>query len=454
MGNVIPGPSGIAAKSGGPGMKRLIAALCGVVAAMSIARAADLAADEPATLLPSVAMTESGWTATFASEVRYFSWQSDVGFPPREAPAGVRGSGVQMYIPYALQVIGRPNDDFKIELLGRGGWVNSRQSTPGFSGEVSTMTDTVVSSTVTYFGFNGIQPFIALNLNIPTGKSALFGSAANARMDPDLVEIASFGEGWNIGPTIGFNLPITRNLMVTTSAGYTWRGKFDREASLAPLDPTVQVPANVDPGDVFTVTSSVGYQLGQFAGTVTGSVSWETSTHENGMPLYRPGIRYLLTGKWAYTWPDVGVTTLTAAVAHAEKNEVLFLAASSLAMEPFNTNSNVYRVGLEHLFPVGQLWLGPIGSYLRRDHNGYDSGTLQFVPAKERWSAGVLARYAANQNVTFNVRAEHVWTHLDEDPASGGGRLSLLGGAFVAGNAVPVVSSTGWQFVVGANVRF
>ena len=211
-------------------MKRLIAALYGVVVATSIAGAQDKPADGPATSV----MSESRWTATFASEVRYFSWRSDRGFPPRDAPPDARGSGSQWYIPFALQVIGRPNDDFKFELLGRGGWVNSRQSTPGFSGEVSTFTDTQVSTTVTYYGFNGIQPFVALNLNIPTGKSSLPGTAANARMDPDLVGIASFGEGWNIGPTIGFNLPITRNLMFTTSAGYTLRGKFDREADNPP----------------------------------------------------------------------------------------------------------------------------------------------------------------------------------------------------------------------------
>jgi hypothetical protein len=439
-------------------MKRLGAVLGGAAAVISVAAAAQESTQRP-TLPAATIMSAAGWTAMFASEARYFSWQSDRGFAPRDAPANTRGSGSEFYLPFALQVIGRPSDDFKFELLGRGGWVEARQSTTGFAGEVSTMTDTVVSSTVTYFGFNGIQPFVALNLNIPTGKSSLPGTAANARMDPDLVEIASFGEGFNIGPTIGFNLPITSNLIVTTSAGYTWRGKYDRESSLAPFDPTVPVPGSVDPGDVFTIQTSVGYQLGQFASTITGSVSWETATKENGMVLYRPGIRYLLSGKWSYTWPDVGVTTLTAAASHSQLNEVLFLnvLVSSFGTEPFNTNSNVYRIGLEHLFPVGQLWLGPTGSYLHRDHNGYDSGTLQFVPAKERLSAGVLARYAANEKVTLNARVERVWTHLDEDPATGSppARPSVLqGGGSVAGIPVPVVSSTGWQASVGANVKF
>ena len=433
----------------------LPATLCCLAANAGAALAADLPVKAPFGLLPNIEMTSQGWTATFASEIRYYSWAGDVGFAPRNAPENVRGGGSQLYIPFALQISGKPHEDFKFEILGRGGWVDSRQTTPGLSGAVSTFTDTAISATTTYFGFNGVQPFVSLNGNIPTGRSSLSGAQANARMDPDLVEIGSFGEGWNVGPTVGVNVPLTANLIWTTSAGYTWRGPFNREDSLAPTDPTVQTASNVDPGDVFTVTSSVGYQNGAFAGMISGTVSWETATTENGMALYRPGTRDRLTGTWSYPSDDFGVTTLSAAAAHSERNEVLFLAATALATEPFNTNSNLYRVGLEHLFPLGQLWMGPVASYLHRDRNSYDSGTLQFVPAKTRLSAGVVARMAVGDTVTFNARAEHVWTRQNEDPAPGDQRASVLaGGSPVVGIPVPVVSSKGWQFAFGANVRY
>ena len=69
-------------------------------------------------------------------------------------------------------------------------------------------------------------------------------------------------------------------------------------------------------------------------------------------------------------------------------------------LERLNSNSNVYRVGLQHLFPIDQFQIGPVASFLYRDHNGYNSTTLQFVPQKTRWTAGMLAQYAPNATVT------------------------------------------------------
>jgi len=334
--------------------------------------------------------------------------------------------------------------------------VRSQQDTNGLSGAVETITDTVVSGTFTYLGLNGIQPFVSVNVNAPTGTSALFGGAANARMDSDLVEIGSFGEGWNIGPTAGFNLPITASLMFTGSVGYTWRGHFDRERSSAETDPTKQTPTTLNPGDVITGTASLGYQGAPWAWSVTATVSEETATNENGMSLYRAGRRYLGTANVAYSWPDRwGQTTVSAAAAHSNRNDVLFLGVPALITEIVNTNSNLYRVAVQHLIPVGDTFaFGPTGSYLHRNNNAYVPATLQFVPAKDRWAAGGQARYAASRNVTLNARGEYIWTHEDERLAINGTQFSVLANAFVAGSAVPVVSSTGWMISGGANVTY
>jgi len=110
---------------------------------------------------------------------------------------------------------------------------------------------------------------------------------------------------------------------------------------------------------------------------------------------------------------------------------------------------------VQHLFIVSQNFVvGPTGSYLHRNNNHYDAGTLQFVPAKERWAAGGMARVAVNEKVTLNLRGEHVWTSEDERLAPNGQQFSVLLNQFVAGSAVPVVSSTGWMVAGGANVKF
>jgi hypothetical protein len=422
-------------------MRRLSSAFLGLVTTMSSAWAADPAA-----------VVREAWTTTVASEARFYAWRSDRGSPSTVVTAP--GSGSQWYIPLAAQVAGRPSEDFKVQFLARGGWLRSEQSTAGLSGSVSTFTDTVTTGTVTYLGIDGIQPFVSLNLNLPTGRSALFGSAANARMDPDLVEVGSFGEGWNIGPTIGFNRPITPSLMFTGSVGYTWRGPFNRERSSAQPDPNVQVPTKLNPGDVITGTASIGYQGSPWAWSLTGTISEESTTTENGADLYRAGRRYLGTATVSYTWPEQwGQTTVNASAAHSNRNKVLFVSASSLITETLNTNSDLYRAGVQHLFLVTpNLALGPTGSFLYSTHNSYDPTTFQFVPAKDRWAAGGLARVAANQDVTLNFRGEYVWVH--EDERLGGQQFSVLLGQLVNGSAVPVVSSTGWMVAGGANVKF
>jgi hypothetical protein len=246
------------------------------------------------------------------------------------------------------------------------------------------------------------------------------------------------------------------------SAGYTRRGAFARESALTPPGPGtggVAIPTNINPGNVFTVTGSVGYQNGPFTGKLTGTFSKETMTLENDMPFVRPGRRYLVTGTGSYTWPGdgAGVTTLTASAAHANRNDVLFVffgAPTNLLGEPFNTNSNLYQTSLEHLFQFDKFVVGPTGSFLFRDNNGYDPTTIQFVPQKERWSAGLIARYTPNDTVTLNARVERVWTKENESPAIDDLRFSVLAQTTGLAFAVPVVSSTGWQFMFGATASF
>lgn len=414
--------------------------------------------------LPAQDTSTQTWTTTFSTETRYYSWRSNF-IPPDTSGIG-RGSGWEVYIPFAMQLTGKPVNDLRVDFVVRGGWVKAAQTTPGLSGEVATTTDTVMSVNTTYLSWQGLQPFFALSANLPTGKSALLGTATNARMDPDLVELSTFGEGYNLGPSFGFNVPIADSLLFTTSIGYTYRGPFDRESAFPTLPPGVD-PALVadlidinpterlDPGENITVTAAINYGAGSFAAGLTGAVSWESPTLVRDTPTFRPGLRYLLSFQSSYKWPENwGLTELTAAVAHSNRNKILLTDASGLlALERLNSNSNVYRVGLQHLFPVDQFQIGPSGSLLYRDHNGYNSTTLQFVPQKTRWAAGALAQYTPNATVTLNARVEHVWTHEDESPTENGRKIDALARGLIPASTVPAISGTAWQTSFGINMK-
>jgi hypothetical protein len=439
-------------------MKALAAAICGVVVLVSRTSAADESKIAPGEHDPA-----QRWTATYSTETRYFSWRNNLVLSdePRFGP----GRGSEIYTPFAVQVLGTPVDVLDIELVARGGWVKAVQSTAGRSGEVQTLTDTVASATATYFGLPGIQPFMALSTNLPTGKSALLGAATNARMDPDLVDITSFGEGYNLGPTFGFELPITRSLLFTASFGHTWRGRFERETTFPVFPPEVDPDLikellglnptqTINPGDTRTLTAGLNYHNGRLALGLTGTVTWETPTSVDDRKTLKPGIRYLASFESSYLWPErFGKTRLDASFAHSTRNKVLLRGESDLVAETFNSNSNLYRVGIEHLFPVGKLAVGPTASFLYRDQNGYNSATLQFVPAKVRWSAGLLAQYPLSPTATLNARIDGVWTREGEDPSIDGDKLDAIAGGLIPASSVPAISGTGLQISLGINFK-
>ena len=175
-------------------------------------------------------------STTFDSEVRYFSWERTQG----NVPGRPNQKGDQVYVPISASTVGLINKDWRLELFARGGYVSSSRSAQAFSpvifpavpfatGTSSTATDTLVSGTVTYLGIDGIQPYYSLNLNLPTGQTVLRGFSGISRSDPDLVDIATFGEGFNNAHTLGVNIPITTNTVFTINGGYTSKGAYNRD---------------------------------------------------------------------------------------------------------------------------------------------------------------------------------------------------------------------------------
>ncbi|WP_445218908.1 hypothetical protein ACKWRH_00660 [Bradyrhizobium sp. Pa8] len=362
--------------------------------------------------------------------MRYSSWSGTRGFPAGGSTSP--GAGAQLYAPLTMQATGQPLESMKLELLAKGGSVWSRQSTPGLSGTLATTTDTVVSGTATYLGIPGLQPFIAMNLNLPTGTTALYGIAANARMDPDIVDLATFGEGLNVGPTVGVNIPILDALILTFGSGYTWRGGYRMEALLDP--PTLeQATTLVGPGRIATQTASLGYQQTKLILLASASYAHETTTYLDHVASYVLGDRYTLSATVGYSWTQSSSTTFTATWTNAEKNRVLDPALMAVIPESFRSNSAVYRYRLEQSFASGNWTVAPMVNYMRRDQNSYNPVTQQFIPAKTRIGTGGSAQYAISEGTSLKASAEHFWineNHTELTPdLRVRGWIAMLGGS-------------------------
>ena len=326
----------------------------------------------------------------------------------------------------------------KFEFVGRAGYVDSKQTTPGLSGSVSHLTDTVGSATWTYLALPGVHPYLSLNVNAPTGKSVLPGTDGFARMDPDLVDIPTFGEGWNFGATLGANVAFAQNVIGSLAVGHTIRNSYDRDNP----GPTGSLGIiNLSPGDVTTINAALGFRHGALTSQISGSYSHEGATSFAGVPAFQLGDRIIVLSQSSYAWNEASVTSLTVSWNHFQKNRVLS-PPPFFVSEAFNSNSNVYRVRLEHAFSFGTWSVGPIVSWLLRDENAYSPTAFQFVPAKTRWSAGGTARYQVNDRSLFYATVEHIWIEEENRPVA------------PPGGAVPDISQRGWAATVGGTFRY
>jgi len=361
-----------------------------------------------------VSQQSSNWTINYTTDIRYFSWTGTRGFPSN-SPLAANGRGTMIYAPMSFSVSGNTSSDFKLDFIARGGYVSAKQTTVNETGSVSTPVDTQLSATGTYYGFTGFQPFASLMVNLPTGKSALYGNDRFARMDPDLVDLQTYGEGLNVGPTVGVNIPLTSSLVLTLSAGYTVRGAFDKEGPIFPLVP--QGSQRVRNGNEGTVTVALAYAEGPLSANGSIAYSWDTQSTVDGVPQYRAGPHVLVTGALGYAFTNNWSATLDGYFLHTDRNDVPDVTGVVLIPEAFNSNSNLVRLnaGLKYAFESG-LSVGPVASFLYRDTNAWDPTAFNFVPAKTRWSLGAVGGYTVNKQLALNARIEHIWTHENMHP--------------------------------------
>jgi hypothetical protein len=407
-------------------------------AALGAARAADMPVKAPA------AAPLPPWQFTLDEDTRLYSWSGSRGFP---APGGAvvpRGSGAQLYAPVSLGVVGQTAPEHKWEFNIRSGVVWSQQTTANQSGAFSALTDTGATGTYTYLGINGIQPYVSLALNLPTGRSALLGSDSNGRLDPDLVGIGVSGEGFNVGPTVGANIPVGDSLMFGLAVGYTNRGSYKKDSLVNPatFTPFLGPTSTFDPGDDVTVTGTAAYVQGPLAWRTSANGTFESNTNVtgtlNGLPfngaLLRAGDRYTVQSTASYDWTKTWTSVLAAIYTHSNKNQVLAANLPPLVTEMFNSNNDVIQLTLDNKFQVApDVVAGPTGGYMFRNHNSWISTNALFVPEKTKWTAGGFFTYNVFKDLALNGRVEHYWVNQNATPAT----------------LVPVVTDDGWLVSLG-----
>src|SRR5215510_3998181 len=150
-------------------------------------------------------------TSVVEQDFKFATWEGTRGtniFKPQ------RGEGSQFYASLTGAMSANRANAALWELAARTGYVWSHHGTQGQEATYVGPTDTQLTAKVTLGGFAYVSPFVSVNTNVPTGDSFLPGQQRFARMDPDLVEIGTYGEGFNVNPAVGFTYAPTATLLI------------------------------------------------------------------------------------------------------------------------------------------------------------------------------------------------------------------------------------------------
>ncbi len=403
-------------------------------------RASDM---QPAASQPK---TGPDWSLEINPELRFVSWSGRRGFPTQVTPtAFARGSGYQITTPLGIQLTGQVTGQWKFDLLVRGNTALSRQETPGLQGSSRILTDTLVNGIFTYEGLGSIKPFVSLALNLPTGDRRLSLSGSRSRMDPDIVDVGSFGEGRNIGPTIGTNIALTETWLLSMSAGRTVRGRFIQGVT---DNNGITSLSLQQPGAESAVNASLNYSSGSFNASV--AVAWafpETDRIDRNFSIEQ-GRRLNITADVGYVWSPIHSTKAQFALSRTGRNRVIDNEALRILVEPFNSNSTRYTASLEHTVAMGAWKLTGLANMLYRDHNQWRPLDQQFVQAKWKVGTGLQLSHDLSDKISLSAKLERFWLR---DAAQS---EKLLAGTLSSGLAVPRVASHGWAGGLSGSARF
>lgn len=389
---------------------------------------------------------ERNWALQIDQDVRAVWWRSTRGYPAIYA-AGAPGRGSQIYAPISVSFNWVPSSDFKVDFIVRSGWAYGRQSSGGgLTGDVSTLTDTSLTPTITYTGLQNFQPFVSLAVNAPTGRANLKGRQAFTRMDPDLVEVANYGGGLAVGPTVGFNYVLSEATTVTFSVGHTFLQPFSRDSVYGP--PGVPL-TRINPGNSTTYNAQVVHRAGSWTFSLAGLLTTSGKSTLEGMFESRSGHSFTFLGSAAYMWNAEHNTVVTSSLGFSHRNFIMD-PAFAIVREPQNRNSRTVRAAIEHNWVINPTWtVGANASIFMRNKNDYNMTDGTFVPAKTKITAGVSARYKWTEAISLNARLEHFWLHERVKPD-----VIIPGPFVVPGSGIPKLRSTGLLVAVGSSIAF
>lgn len=357
--------------------------------------------------------TLPGYSAEFSGSTGLnFDWWDDT----------TKARGQQINVPLKLRAQYQP---FYLQILAGYAYTYYDPSA-GESRSLSSPLDTKLNFSYEILEKLPVDLLVGLDVNLPTGKTALAIKDLVLMMDEELISINRLGEGYNINPTLTLAKELG-NFVAGLSAGYNWRGKYDYSTETR----------NYDPGDIFTLSAEVRYDFTRlFFTRLFANYAWYDKDKLEGADQYQEGDLYLLGWGIHYN-PQKWQTGFVLRSIYRHKSKFQE-SQGLLATEEKNSHGLEWRGDLYFNYlitPRTTLKTGLQGLFITK--NDYPQDSSRYIGKKEKISLGLGATTALGAHFSADILLKGFIMH-DEDsqyPEYRSGRtyrgFSL--GAFITG---------------------
>lgn len=263
-----------------------------------------------------------------------------------------------------------------------------RRGSGGEDASLSALLDTKLTTSYSSVGRLPVDVLLGLDFNLPTGKTRLSPREASLVMDPDLVPITSFGEGFNVNPT----LALARSwgaVAAGVGAGYAWRGSYDLGSAAGGDD--------YDPGDVVTLSAEVRWAFAPtWEARLAGGHARYGRDELDGKEVLGEGDFWSLLAGCSRDWGRWSASAQVQGI-FRQKSEVLS-EGGTLGTEPERSRGPEWRAAARAGYALDdatRLTAALEGLYVAE--NGYPEDSPFFVGSRERvaLTAGVERRFAS-----------------------------------------------------------
>jgi len=327
--------------------------------------------------------------------------------------------GSQFYVP--LQIKGEYNE-FSFLMLNAYTYTNSDPS-DAEDISLSSIIDTKLNLSYEMVDKLPVNILFGLDFNLPTGHTNLDEDDQELIMDPDLVSITNFGEGFNVNPTITAVKEWTK-WAAGLGVGYLWRGEYDFN----------QETKDYDPGEVLSLTGEVDYDfLPDWRARLFGEYAHHTKDQVDGEDFFQEG-DFLLAGLGVHYYQATWDVSATVKSIFRDKNK--FQEGShGIDTEDKSSYGDELVVDLFYRYLLNdETTIKTLFQFLHVKENDYPSDSTYFIGKRQKISLGlgVVRTLGSHFEGELGIKgyildADRNWYHEDDLTYKGfsiGGKLT------------------------------